>query len=178
MAVEGLHCGGVGGIDVVAPEHLFESCQHYAAVGEERDMVDIPDVELEFLMPADGVAAVTLRPAGDAGAYFVASGLLCRVEGEVFHQEWTRADERHVAFEDIPELGELVDGCGADEASHLCQSLSVGEQVSVGVPLVGHGLELDHSEDASILAGALLTEEGAGTLVGEVEPYGDSDQGD
>ena len=139
-------------------------------------MIYVPDVELEFLLPGDGVAAVALGPAGDAGAHFVAAGLLRGVEGKVLHEQGARADQGHVADEDVPDLGQLVDGRGADEAPDARQALLVGQEVALGVALVGHGLELHYAEDFAVFAGALLEEEGAGALVGEVEPQGDEQQ--
>ena len=123
--------------------------------------------------PADGVAAVALGPAGDAGAHVVSSGLLGAVQGEVLWQEGAWADEAHVAAEHIPQLGELVEGRGADEAAYGGEAVGVGEEVAGGVAAVGHGLEFDEAEDFAVEAGAVLAEEGTGAVVGEVEPDGD-----
>jgi len=89
------------------------------------------------------------------------------------HAQRPWPDEGHVALEDVDELWQFVDGGGADEASHGGEAPGVGEEVPLGVALVGHGLELDHLEDLGVLARALLEEEGAGAFVGEMEPDGD-----
>ena len=105
-------------------------------------MVDVPYVELEFLLPGDGVAAMTLGPAGDARAHFVAPCLLGRIERKILHKQRAGADERHIAFENVPKLGEFIDGGGADEAANFGEAVGVGEQLAVDVALVGHTLEL------------------------------------
>ena len=119
-------------------------------------MVHIPHVEAEFLGPADGVASVTLRPAADARSHLMAARLFGGVERQVLYQQGARADERHVAFEDVDELGQLVDGGGADEATDLREALGVGQEVALGITLVGHGLELDDAEHLAVQAGPLL----------------------
>ena len=171
-AVEGGHGGGVGVVDVFAGDDFLDGQGDDLEVSGEGEVVDVPDVEGEFLLPGDGVAAVALGPAGDAGAHFVAAGLLGRVEGEVLNEQGAGADEGHVADEDVPELGQLVDGGGADEAAYAREALLVGQEAALGVALVAHGLEFHYAEDFGIFAGALLEEEGAGSLVGKVKPDG------
>lgn len=134
-------------------------------------MIYIPHVEFEFLMPGYGVATVTLCPAGDAGTHFVTARLLGSVEREILHQQRPRADQRHVAFEDVPELWQLVDGRGADKTTNLRQALRVRQQFAVGIAFVSHGLELHDLEDFAVLAGTFLEEESASTFVGEMQPY-------
>lgn len=120
---------------------------------------------------------MTLRPSGDSGPNFVTACLLFGVQWKVMCSQRTWTDERHVAFEDVPKLGEFVDGGGADETAYFGQALGVREELAVGVAFISHGLELYHLEDLGVLAGTFLKEEGSGSLVGEVEPGGDGGQG-
>lgn len=102
--------------------------------------------------------------------------LLLGIQGEVLGQERTWADERHVALEDVDELGELIDRGGADEAAYLGEAVGIGEELALGIALIGHGLELDDLEDLAVLARALLVEQGSGTFVGDGEPDVDDEQ--
>ena len=83
-------------------------------------MVDIPDVIGELLLPAQGIAAVDLGPAGDARLHLHASRLEGVVERQVTHQQGPRADDAHVAAQHVDELGELVDGVAANAYQNLC----------------------------------------------------------
>ena len=89
-------------------------------------MVDVPDVVGELLLPTEGVAAVDLGPAGDAGLHFHAPRLESVVTREVAHEERTRADDAHVADKDVPHLGELVEGGGAEEFTEGGETHLVG----------------------------------------------------
>ena len=83
-------------------------------------------------------------------------------------------DKCHIPLEDVDELGKFVDGGGADEAAHLGEALCIGEEFTICVTLVGHGLKFDDLENLSILARALLEEEYAGAFVGEMKPDNDN----
>lgn len=119
---------------------------------------------------------MTLRPAGDSGAHFVSARLFGTVEGEILYQQRTGTDEGHVAFQHVPELRKFIDGSGAYETSHLSQTLSIREEIAVGVALVGHSLELDYLEDLAVLAGSFLEEECPCALVSEMQPEGNGCQ--
>ena len=91
------------------PARCFEDCEEkYLEVEEKGAVVDIPDVEAEFLFPRKGVAAVYLRPAGDAGTNLVAARLFGRIAWKVSHGERARADEGHFAGKDVQKLWQLV----------------------------------------------------------------------
>lgn len=161
MTVEGLHSSNtfLRRVDVGAGEDFFNGEQEDAYVGGEGAVVDVPHVQLELALPGDGIAAVDLGPAGDAGADVVAAGLFGRVEGEVLHQQGAGADEGHVAAKDVYQLGKFVDGGGADESTDAGEAVGVRQQVAVGVALIGHGFELDDFKNFAVQARALLGEE-------------------
>jgi len=64
-----------------------------AAELRQRAVIDVPDVEREPLLPAQGVAPVDLGPPGYAGAELMTPALLRTVVGEVFGQQRARADQ-------------------------------------------------------------------------------------
>ena len=130
-------------------------------------MVDVPDVEGELLVPGDGVASVDLRPAGHAGLHFHAPGLEGVVALQVAHEERARADDAHVAEEDVPHLRKLVEGGGAQELAEGSQAHGVGQERAVRSARVGHGTELHHAEGTPAQARTLLDEEHGGA---EAEP--------
>ena len=133
-------------------------------------MIDVPDIELELFGPGEGVASMALGPPADAGTDFVPPGLLFIIQREVLYQQGSRTDQGHIAFQDVDELGEFVDAGGADELADRSQSLGIRQQPPIGIPLVGHALELDHFEDFTVEAGTFLQEEGSGSFVGKMEP--------
>ena len=139
-------------------------------------MVHIPHIELELLRPADGIAAVALCPSADTRAHLMPAHLLLGIQGEVLGQERTWAYECHVALEDVDELGELVDGGGADEAAYLGKAVGIGEEVALGIALVSHRLELNHLENLAMQSRSLLIEQGSRPFIGNGEPNVDHKQ--
>ena len=99
-----------------------------------------------------------------------------RVPWQVSNQQRTRPNQCHVALEDVDELGELIDRGGADEAAYLGEAVGIGEELALGITLIGHGLELDDLEDLAMKTRALLVEQGSGTFVGDGEPNVDDEQ--
>ena len=87
-------------VDAVPARRFEDGEEKDLEVEEKRAVVDVPDVEAEFLLPRKGVAAVDLRPAGDAGPDFMTTRLLGRIARKVSRGERARADEGHLAGEE------------------------------------------------------------------------------
>lgn len=119
---------------------------------------------------------MTLRPTGDSGFYVVTAHLFRGIEGEILHQERTWANEGHVAFENVPQLGELVQGRVTDKSTETRYAQFVGEEVPVGVFALVHGFELDNAERSTFIAWTLLKEEDTGAVVEEVEEEGHDEE--
>src|SRR5660397_31778 len=134
------------------------SCQD-AQVKPHRLIVHIPGVQCELLFPGESVAAVYLRPPGNAGFDVMPPELLPRVEGKVFHEEWARTDKAHIAFENVPELGEFVQAALAKASAQAGEPLLVGIGVALFIADVVHGAKLVECERASVQTGAGLAEE-------------------
>ena len=62
----------------------------------------------------------------------MASHLLRGVVIEVFHEERAGTDEAHVALEDIPELGELIEARATKEPPVVCETLGVRKRFPSG----------------------------------------------
>ena len=150
------------------------SSYYNLAVGGKSKMVHIPYVKFKLPLPGDRIAAVALRPAGYSGAHFVTSGLLWGIKREILHQQRSGTDEAHVALEDVPQLWQFVEGGRAYETADFCQAVRIGQKPSLRVAFVGHGLELDHMEYSAVFTGAFLSEESSRSLVGEMQPQGNS----
>src|SRR5660398_211954 len=133
------------------------SCQD-AQVKPHRLIVHIPGVQCELLFPGESVAAVYLRPPGNAGFDVMPPELLPRVEGKEFHEEWARTDKAHIAFENVPELGEFVQAALAKASAQAGEPLLVGIGVALFIADVVHGAKLVECERASVQTGAGLAE--------------------
>ena len=68
-----------------AAYHLPYGEQKDANIEPEALVVDVPHVEAELLLPGDGIAAIDLAPAAEAGLHIVTAGLLGGIEGQVLH---------------------------------------------------------------------------------------------
>jgi len=93
----------------------------------------------------------------------MSTGLFRVVPRQVARQKGSGTHEGHLAPEHAEELGEFVEGRGAQPASKGDEANGIGEEVSRRVPFIGHGPELGHPEDPTQQTGAILTEEDGGT---------------
>lgn len=141
-------------------------------VKRKATIIYIIHIVFKFLLPADGIASVDLCPTCDAGAYFVATGLLFTIEWEVFHKQGPWPDKAHIAFDDIDELWYFVQACFADEFTYGCESLRIGQEIAGFVALVVHGFELDDLKESGIFSWPGLGKEG---LAGVGKPQQDGD---
>ena len=78
---------------------------------------DVLDVELDPLLPGDPGPALDLGPTGDPGAHLVAAVLDRRVLGDLRRDRRPRPDDRHLAAQDVDEVGDLVERGAAQEAT-------------------------------------------------------------
>ena len=122
-------------------------------------MVDVPDIVFEFLFPGDGVAAVDLRPACNAGPYLVSAVLEVVVQGQVAHQQGAGAHQAHIAPEHVDQLGQLIEAGRAQEVAEPGLPLFVGQQHALRIAGIGHRAELDHPERLAVPSRPLLGEE-------------------
>ena len=99
----------------------------------------------------------------------MATSLLRSIQRKVLHPQGPRADEAHLAAEDVPELGELVQAGAAQGAAQGREALGIGQQVPLGIAGARHGAELEHSEGLAVQAGAHLAEEDGGAEPGAHE---------
>ena len=129
-------------------------------IPQEGDVVHIFHVHFEFLLPADGVSAMYLGVAGQAGADLVAAVLLGVIPGQVLHQQGPGADDAHVALDDVERLGQLVQGGLPQDAAIPIEPYLVRQQLAVLVLPVVHGAEFDELKNLFALARPLLGKEG------------------
>ena len=140
----------------------FEDCEEkYLEVEEKGAVVDIPDVEAEFLFPRKGVAAVHLRPAGDSGTNLVAACLLGRIARKVSRGERARADESHLPGKDVKKLRQFVQGSCAQEPPEPRKPFGVRALAAA------HRSELEHCKYSAVFACALLPEEDRTAVKGQ-----------
>src|SRR5207302_11415818 len=78
-------------------------------VEPQRAPLDVPEVELDPLVPGDPRTAVDLRPAGEPGLHLEPATLPGRVLLDMVTERRARPDQAHVAPHDVPELRELVE---------------------------------------------------------------------
>jgi hypothetical protein len=173
MSIEWIH--GAGGsiliVDSLMREDRLDRQCYHLEIGGQRKVVDIPHVELELLRPRQGVAAMALRPTCDARAYIVTPHLLLTVQREILDEQRARANKRHVAFQNIEELRQLVETRLPHEGTQGRDALVVRQQLAVLVSPVIHRLELDDLEDLTFISRPVLKEKYARPFVGKIQPH-------
>lgn len=171
MSIKIFHCYIIYRIDAFSKQHLFDCDENHLHVCSQRHMIYVPDIQLEFLSPRDGITAMTLRPSAYARPNLMTAHLLFAVKRQVLHQQRPRSNQRHVALQHIYQLRQLVDGGRADKLAYLGQPVGIWQQITIGIPLVRHTLKLNYLDDFAVLSRTLLHKERPSTLVGEMQPH-------
>src|SRR5687768_13012203 len=136
---------------------------HDLQIQGHRPVFDVVQVVLDTLFER-GIAApaVHLRPSRDAGLHFVAEHVLRDPVPELLHEEGAfrpRADDRHLTFEDVPELWQLVEVEAAQPAADRRRARVVFARPHRPAGVFGvvlHRAELVDGEWPAVEAHALL----------------------
>ena len=128
-------------------------------VGDDAALGEVLKVSADHAVEPGRVALRHLPPAGDPGLHGQALQIEFCVLGHLVGQRRARADDGHLAKENVDELWELVDGVLADELTDLRYARVIlhlehgaGDLVlplELGETLVGvfvHASELPHAE--------------------------------
>jgi len=131
-------------------------------------MGDVPEVAVdsafELVVGGDAASeAVDLCVAGNAGLHAVTVHVVGHLIGIFFgvpEHVGTWANDGHVANQDVPELGDLIEVALAEELPEPGDAfVSPDCLTEVGTGVETHGAELVTDEFSSIATGASLTEE-------------------
>ena len=95
--------------DALTPDHRSERKSHNSNVCHEGLVIHVPNVELKFFIPSQRVPSHHLRHTRDARLDVVAPFLKRGVEGNIFRKQGARPNQAHVAPDDIPQLGKLIE---------------------------------------------------------------------
>lgn len=102
----------------------------------EAPVADVPGVELEAAVEADVVAAADLPEAGDAGRGHADDRQVVADLLFLARQVWARADEAHLALDDVEDLRQLVEAVLADELADLRDARVVAAKFLELLPLL------------------------------------------
>jgi hypothetical protein len=150
-------------------------------------MLDVPDVQLDSLLPRNPGSAVDLGPAGYAGAQIQAAELARRVELDLCRQGRARPDDAHIASQHVEEVRQLVEREAAQEPPDAGDAWVLGRHRGADADRVGappHGAQLEHLEDHAVPSDPTLAVEhrpAGGELDGDggrEEDRRDEDEGD
>ena len=128
-------------------------------VEPERTVLDVPDVELDPLLPGDPGATVDLGPAGHAGAQIEPPALTRRVELDLGGQGRARPDDPHLAAQHVDQVGQLVERVATEEPADTRHPGVVGRHRRADSDRVGslpHRPQLVELEDPTVPADAAL----------------------
>lgn len=154
----------------------FDGLEQVHEVDPDGPVADVPGVHGDALFVGGVAAAAGLPHAGDAGQDHAVLAEVVAVALDFFGDNRARADEAHVAADDVPELRQLVEAGLPEEGAELGDArvvlelevllpLFAGLGVLLEVFLEGflcvrdHGLELVAREEHAIPADALMRED-------------------
>src|SRR5437763_7843096 len=141
------------------------ACQD-AQVEEHREMLDVEQVELRVQVQRQLTAAVHLPPSRHAGQYDVPRMLPWLVPFHDPRQLRTRPHQAHLAAQHVHKLWQLVQAGAAQVRTQRRDTRVVrpldgdtgrrGGRILILILITGrvHGAELEHVEDAAMLADA------------------------
>src|SRR5262249_34175761 len=142
-------------------EHGAGGAQQDRRVERERPVADVVEVVLEVLVHRQVLAPEDLPESGDPWLHREAPPLPLVVAGDDERHLRSRADERHLAAQHVPQLRQLVEAGRAQPApgGGDARVATRGRRWRLGVGVAGHCAELPHAETPAVAADALLREE-------------------
>lgn len=144
----------------------LDGLDHDDEVLDDAVVLDVHEVVDEFVVRGGVVLGEDLGEAGDAGLNVVAVGVLGVLRGELLDEVralGARADEAHVAVEDVPDLRQFVEAGGADEGADARDArVVVGRELRAGefLSVDAHRAELVDLVGLAEATGADLAVEG------------------
>src|SRR3569623_216512 len=160
--------GCVRSAHALSPQHDLRGLEQDHEIEEQAVVLDVVEIVLQFVhgvVVARAVRVTHLRPAGDAGFDGVAHAVIGDFLGQVRHEIGTlgtRADEAHVAEENVEYLRQLVDAGAPDKTSgerDAAVVLAGPARLAVFFRVDAHAAELEDGEFAAALADAVLAVE-------------------
>src|SRR6266542_4356109 len=144
-----------------------EGLQQNVEVEGQRPVLDVELVELQGLLRRHLATAVDLPPAGHAGRHLQARAEQLAVGGHLLRRQRPRADQAHLALEDVQQLWQLVEAEPAEvfpDRGHSRVVAELEERTADVHPAaagrqLAHGAELVHPEVPTALGDPLLVEE-------------------
>lgn len=163
-------------IRALATDNGLDGLEQVHEVDPDGPVADVPGVHGDALFVGGVAAATGLPHAGDPGQDHAVLAEVVAVALNLLRDNRARADEAHVAADDVPELWQLVEACLTQKGAELGDArvvlelevllpLFAGLGVFLEVFLEGflrvrdHGLELVAREEHAMLADALMGED-------------------
>ena len=131
---------------ISSPGPALEQFEQAEEVERDRGVIDVPDVEAKPLPERKCVAAMHHGPAREPWTHVVATALLGRVHAQVLREQRARSNEAHVAAQDVPQLGQLVEARGPEEPPEACDPLPITLEPDLAWPWGAHRPELHERE--------------------------------
>lgn len=184
---------GLYSISAFAEGDGLDGLEQVHEVDPDGPVADVPSIHGDALFVGGVAAAAGLPHAGDAGQNHAVLAEIDAVALDFFGDNWARADEAHVAADDVPELRQLVEAGLAQEGAELRDArvvleLKVRFPLLAGLGVLGkvflqgflcvwdHGLELIARKEPAIFADALVGEDDMALVVdGDDEEEGQQD---
>jgi hypothetical protein len=167
-----------------ANDDLGDGAEDDFPIESEGPVIDVFHVEGHPSLKIDRIATFDDPEAGESRAHAKAAALPPLILFHLLRNGGARADEGHVAAEDVPELGPFIDGEFAEPAAEGGEPGVVADlEDELALVLVfeggfaflrigDHGAELEEDEAAAVEAAADLAEEN-GARGGEADEEGD-----
>lgn len=89
----------------------------------------------------------------------MATVLLRAIMHQVFHEEGSRADEAHVSFQHIDQLGQFIETAAPHQLAESRESIRVGQELPIGSESIGHRAEFIQDKGLTVKPGAFLREQ-------------------
>src|SRR4051794_31437817 len=96
-------------IDALTAQHGHDRTSEDLEVEARTEILEVVQVHLEALVPRRRIPAINADRPGQPGAAVVPPTLSFIIARHVVMEQWPRPDEAHVAAQDVPQLGQLVD---------------------------------------------------------------------
>ena len=159
---------------VLGAQYLKDGSKKDAQVEGQALPFDVLDIEFELVFDGDRASAADLGQSGQAWFDQEALALSGVPFPGLLHVEGSWAYQRHIALEDVVELGQFVEAGSAEESAYggqtaVAAGLGGGAE---GIDVLSHGAELVKGKGLALKACTLLAKE-SGRPIEQADKNGD-----
>lgn len=108
--------------NLLSPKHSPDRLEKDLCIKDQTPVFDVENIELNLTSKGVTVSSIDLCHTRHSRFHCQNSFLIISVVLNLFRQMWSRTDKWHISFDDIDEIGELIDRVSSHPSTDFCDT--------------------------------------------------------